>query len=298
MSPGWSGYVIAIVVLNIVGAVWLLWWTGRRRAGDPSAESTSHYWDGDITEYNNPMPRWWINLFYLTILFAIAYLAWYPGFGAFSGRGGWSSAGELAADQAAAEKLLASHFQKFSQQPIDVIARDPQAIATGQRIFANTCATCHGSDARGGKGFPNLADDKWQWGGAPETILQTIQNGRQAAMPPFAMALGDPSNVTATAIYVQSLSGMKVDPLMASIGKQSFSGICAACHGADGKGNPAIGSANLTDDYWLYGNGIDDIRAAIEHGHNGQMPAHKAILGETRTRLVGAYVYSLSHPNR
>jgi len=298
MSPGWSGYVIAIVVLNIVGAVWLLWWTGRRRAGDPSAESTSHYWDGDITEYNNPMPRWWINLFYLTILFAIAYLAWYPGFGAFSGRGGWSSAGELAADQAAAEKLLASHFQKFSQQPIDVIARDPQAVATGQRIFANTCATCHGSDARGGKGFPNLADDKWQWGGAPETILQTIQNGRQAAMPPFAMALGDASNVTATAIYVQSLSGMKVDPLMASIGKQSFSGICAACHGADGKGNPAIGSANLTDDYWLYGNGIDDIRAAIEHGHNGQMPAHKAILGETRTRLVGAYVYSLSHPNR
>ncbi|KFN45010.1 cytochrome-c oxidase, cbb3-type subunit III [Arenimonas oryziterrae] len=298
MTSGWSAFIIAIVVINIVGSVWLLWWTARRRSGDPAADSTSHYWDGDITEYNNPMPRWWINLFYLTIVFGIAYLVWYPGMGAFTGRGGWSSAGQLKTDQAAAERLLASHFKKFSDLPIDQIARDPRAIATGQRIFANTCSTCHGSDARGGRGFPNLTDDNWQWGHTPADILQTVQEGRQAAMPPFASALGDPSNVAATAVYVQSLSGMKVDPLLANIGKQSFSGICAACHGADGKGNPAIGSANLTDDYWLYGNRIEDIRAAIEQGHNGHMPAHKEILGETRTRLVAAYVYSLSHPKK
>ena len=296
MTQNWSIYVIFIVALNIVGATWLLWWTGRRRPGDPPADATSHHWDGDLTEYNKPMPRWWINLFYLTIVFGIGYLVWYPGLGAFAGTSRWSSRGQLAAEQSAAEKTLEERFAGIDSTSIDVIARDPNAVLTGRRIFANNCAMCHGSDARGGKGFPNLTDDRWQWGGQPSDILATIQNGRQAAMPPFAAALGSEANVTATAVYVQSLSGQTVDPLLANEGKQIFSGICAACHGTEGKGNPAIGSADLTDDYWLYSNSLDDIRRAIHEGHNGQMPAHKELLGETRTRLVAAYVYSLSHP--
>jgi cytochrome c oxidase cbb3-type subunit 3 len=170
-------------------------------------------------------------------------------------------------------------------------------VATGQRIFANTCAMCHGSDARGAKGYPNLTDRHWQWGSSPNDILATILDGRQANMPPFATALGDPSNVTATAVHVQKLGGMNVDPQLDRIGAASFSGICAACHGPDGKGNPAIGSADFTDEYWLYGNRVEDIVAAIEKGHDGHMPAHRQILGETRARLVGAYVWSLSHPS-
>lgn len=296
MTQGWSIYIIAFVVSNIIAATWLLWWTGRRRPGDPSADSTSHHWDGDLTEYNKPMPRWWINLFYLTIVFSIGYLVWYPGFGAFAGTSGWSSRKELAAEQSVADQKLAAAFAGVRNQPIDVIARDPNALATGRRIFVNTCAMCHGSDARGAKGFPNLADNTWQWGSTPADILATIEDGRQAAMPAFASALGSEANITATAIYVQSLSGQTVDPLLANTGKQIFSGICAACHGAQGKGNRTIGSADLTDDYWLYGSGVDAIRTAIHEGHNGLMPAHKQLLGETRTRLVAAYVYSLSHP--
>jgi len=297
MTGGWSWYVILLVALNIVGAAWLLWWTAKRHPGDPPADATSHHWDGDLTEYNKPLPRWWINLFWLTIAFGLGYLAWYPGLGNFAGKGGWSSRSQLAAEQQAADKVLAKAFAAYADKPIDVIARDPAAVLTGQRIFANTCAQCHGSDARGNKGYPNLSDRYWQWGGAPETILATILDGRQANMPPFAAALGGEGNVTAVAVYVQSLSGIKVDPMLAGTGKQVFSGICAACHGAEGKGNPAIGSADFTDDYWMYGNRVEDIRAAIEAGHNGQMPAHRHILGETRARLVGAYVWSLSHPD-
>jgi cytochrome c oxidase cbb3-type subunit 3 len=295
MSGGWSVWVIAIVAINIVGSAWLLWWTAKRRPGDPPAEATSHHWDGDLTEYNKPLPMWWINLFWLTIVFSIAYLVWYPGLGNFKGKSGWSSAAELKAEQKAAEAKLNEAFAGYVSQPIDVISRDPKAVATGQRIFANTCAMCHGSDARGAKGYPNLTDQHWQWGNTPDEVLATILDGRQAAMPPFASALGDKSNVTATAVHVQKLGGLQVDPQLDRIGAGHFSGICAACHGPDGKGNPAIGSADLTDDYWLYGNRVEDIVAAIEKGHDGHMPAHRLILGETRARLVGAYVWSISH---
>ena len=296
MSGGWSLWVIVIVAINILGSAWLLWWTAKRRPGDPPPDATSHHWDGDITEYNKPLPMWWINLFWLTIVFSIAYLVWYPGLGNFAGRGGWSSKAEHDAEKKAADAKITQAFAAYVQQPIDVIARDPKAVATGQRIFANTCAMCHGSDARGAKGYPNLTDQSWQWGSAPEEVLATILDGRQANMPPFATALGDASNVKATAVHVQGLGGLKVDPQLDRIGKGHFSGICAACHGANGKGNPAIGSADLTDDYWLYGNRVEDILVAIEHGHDGNMPPHRQILGETRSRLVGAYVWSLSHP--
>jgi len=298
MSNAWSWYVIVIVVLNIAGCVWLLWWTGKRRPGDPAPTDTSHVWDGDITEYNKPMPRWWIIMFYLTILFSIGYLYWYPGFGNFDGSSGWTSVKELKADQDEADQRLAATFARFDGMNIDQIARDPDALRIGRSVFGNYCATCHGSDARGARGFPNLTDNIWHWGGSPQQIEQTVMNGRTAVMPPLAAAVGGDAGVTEVAVYVQSLAGQKVDPALASAGKTRFAGICAACHGADGHGNPALGAPDLTDDYWMYGSDFDSIREGIVSGRNGHMPAHGPILGETRARLVAAYVYSLSQDGR
>lgn len=295
MSNAWSWYVIALVILNVAGCVWLLWWTGKRRPGDPAPTDTSHVWDGDITEYNKPMPRWWIILFYLTIIFAIGYLYWYPGLGNLEGSSGWTSIKELEADQKEADQRLAAIFARFDGMSIDRIARDPDALRIGRSVFGNYCSTCHGSDARGARGFPNLTDDIWHWGGSPQQIEQTVLNGRTAVMPPLAATVGGDAGVTEVAVYVQSLAGQKVDPALAAAGKARFAGICAACHGPDGKGNPVLGAPDLTDDYWLYGSDFDTIRQGIINGRNGNMPAHGPILGETRARMAAAYVYSLSH---
>ena len=183
MNGGWSIYVIALVTLNILGCLVLLWRTSRRDESDAPAEKTGHVWDGDITEYNKPLPRWWINLFYLTIIFAIGYLAWFPGLGNFAGFSGWTSQKEHAVDQAAGDAKLAAAFKPYDGKPIDELARDPHALALGRSIFQNTCAVCHGSNAQGATGFPNLADTIWHWGGSPDQILQSVLNGRQAVMP-------------------------------------------------------------------------------------------------------------------
>ena len=294
MSAFWSNYIIAIVALNIVGCVWLLWWTGKRRPGDPAPTDTSHTWDGDLTEFNQPMPRWWINLFYLTIIFSIGYLIWYPGMGAFAGTSDWTSAREHDADKADADARLAQAFASFEGRSPDVLAADPQAVRHGQSIFANYCATCHGADARGAKGFPNLADDLWQWGGDSDAILATIQHGRQAAMPALGATLGGEAGITETAVYVQSLSGQKVDPTLAAAGRTRYAGICVACHGPEGKGNVALGAPDLTDRYWLYGGDFATIRESIVVGRNGMMPAHGPIIGDTRARLVAAWVIANS----
>jgi cytochrome c oxidase cbb3-type subunit 3 len=297
MTTGWSLYVIFLVALNIVATTWLLWWTARRRKsdGNKDAETTGHVWDGDLTEYNKPLPKWWINLFYLTIIYSVGYLIWYPGMGNFAGTSGWTSAGEHDADKAEADKKLAEAFSRFDGMAIDEIAKDPAAVAFGASLYANHCAMCHGSDARGAKGFPNLTDADWQWGGSPDDILTTILHGRQAAMPALAPAIGGDVGVTEVAAYVQSLSGIKADPALAAAGKAKFGGVCAACHGVEGKGNPALGAPNLTDDAWVYGSDFNAIREAITLGRNGMMPAHLPIIGETRTRLAAAYVWSLSH---
>ena len=295
MSAGWSWFVIALVVLNVVGCVWLILWTARRRAGDPAATDTSHVWDGDLTEYNKPMPRWWINLFYLTILFSIGYLAWYPGLGTFAGTSGWTSAKEHDADKAAEDRKLAATFAPYAGKSIDVIARDPKALKLGKAIFSNTCATCHGSSAQGAIGYPDLTDDAWHWGGAPEQILETVLNGRQAAMPAWEAALEGPKGVTEVTVYLQSMRGEKVDSALANAGKNRYEAICVSCHGIDGKGNQALGAPDLTDDAWLYGDSNAAVAQSIAQGRNGMMPAHLPILGETRARLVAAYVWSLSN---
>jgi cytochrome c oxidase cbb3-type subunit 3 len=294
MTAFWSWFVIALVALNLVGCVWLILWTAKRRPGDPAPTDTSHIWDGDLTEFNKPMPRWWVNLFYLTIVFSVAYLVWYPGLGAFRGAGGWSSGGEHAADRSEAEARLMAAYARFEGKPLAEIARDADALRHGRSIFANNCATCHGADARGAKGFPNLTDDVWHWGGSEDAILATVMHGRQAAMPALGATLGGETGITETAVYVQSLAGQHVDPALAAAGRARFAGICAACHGAAGKGNVALGAPDLTDRYWLYGGDFATIRESIVKGRNGAMPAHAPILGETRARLVAAWVLANS----
>ncbi len=299
MSSAWSWYVIGLVAVNILGSIWLLWFTGKRRPGDPAPTDTSHVWDGDLTEYNKPMPRWWINLFYLTIVFSVGYLIWFPGLGAFAGTSGWSSGKELAADQKREDAKLDATFAPFAAMPIAQIAADPKAVQLGRSIFLNNCAVCHGTAARGARGYPNLTDGHWQWGGSADDILATITDGRTAAMPPMADALtatGGAQSVADVAAYVQALSkpGQPLNA-QAAAGKPQFETVCAACHGADGTGMTAIGAPNLTDNDWLYGPSKASIAAAITHGHNGQMPAFNATLRPNQVRVVAAYVWSLSN---
>ena len=302
MSGGWSWYVIALVALNIGGCVWLLWWTAKRRPGDPAPTDTSHVWDGDITEYNKPLPKWWINLFWITLIFGIGYIAWYPGFGNFAGYGKWTSQQEHAQSKAAYDAKLEETFAPYKGQPINVLAANRDAVKLGRSIFNNTCATCHGSSATGAIGYPNLTDDIWHWGGTPDRVLETVLDGREGVMPEWGTVLtgmGGENAVDYVVAYVRTLSNPDkslYNDYMASQGKKLYEGICVACHGIDGKGNPEIGAPNLTDDYWLYGGDTASLIATISKGRHGSMPAHRALLGETRVRLVAAYVYSLSHP--
>jgi len=301
MTSGWSWYVIAIVALNIAGCGWLLWWTAKRRPGDPKPEDTSHYWDEDITEYNKPLPKWWINLFWITIVFGIGYLAWFPGMGAFAGYGKWSSKQEHAFDKAADTARLEETFAPYKGQSIDVLARDPNARRLGRAIFNNTCATCHGSSAQGAKGYPNLSDDIWHWGGTPDRVLQSVLDGREGVMPEWGKVLtgmGGDHAVGDVAAYVRALpdpAKLMQNNYAAAQGKPLYEAVCAGCHGVDGKGKQDVGAPDLTDNYWLYGGDTATLRATIAKGRHGSMPAHRALLGETRARLVAAYVWSLSH---
>lgn len=302
MSTGWSWYVIGLVVLNVLGCVVLLWKTSGKRAAEEKAEGTGHVWDGDLREYDKPLPRWWINLFYLTIVFTIAYLLWYPGAGNFAGFGKWSSAGVHDADRAAAEARLADTYKPHEGKPIDVLARDAGAVKLGQSIFGNNCATCHGSLGQGAIGYPNLTDNSWQWGGSPDDILQTVLRGRTAQMPPWSAALksmGGDSAVEDVVTYVLSLTDkslLATNGEAAGSGARLFAAVCAACHGPEARGMPQLGAPDLTDNYWLYGRSRAAVRTAIEQGRNGAMPAHEPLIGETRSRLAAAYVWSLSHP--
>lgn len=301
MSAGWSWFVIALVALNILGCVWLLWWTGRRRPGDPAPTDTSHTWDGDITEYNKPMPKWWINLFYLTIVFSVGYLIYYPGLGAFAGVSKWTSANEHELHKQSFDARLEETFRPYVGQPIDAIARDPAAVELGRSIFSNTCATCHGSSAQGAIGYPDLTDDIWHWGGSPDRILQTVLDGREGVMTPWGKVLtgmkGD-NAVDYVVAYVRTLSdpASMQNNYMAAQGKKLFDGVCVACHGPEGKGNIELGAPDLSDDYWMYGSSKASLYETIANGRHGVMPAHRELLGETRSRLVAAYVWSLSHP--
>lgn len=300
MSTAWSWYVIVIVASNIIGCVWLLWWTGKRSPGDPAPTQTSHIWDGDITEYNQPMPRWWIVLFYITIVFSVAYLAYYPGMGAYPGTSGWTSAREHAADKAVQDAKVEASLSRFAGKDVGVLAGDANAIKLGRSIFGNTCATCHGSSGRGAVGYPDLGDDIWHWGGEPEQVLQTILDGRNGVMPAWGTVLtgmGGEHAQDYVIAYVRSLgkpAEASAKDYMASRGKSLYEGVCAACHGPKGKGMVALGAPDLTDAYWLYGSDNQSMHKTLAEGRHGVMPAHRELLGETRARLVAAYVLSLS----
>lgn len=295
MTIGWSLFVISLVLLNIAGCAWLLL-ANRTVRIDPKEKgrSTGHDFDG-IEELNNPLPAWWSWLFVLTIIFAGIYFVLYPGFGHFPGVLGWTSASQYEEEVAVAEARFGPIFEAYFNTPIDALVRDERAVSMGARIFGNRCATCHGSDARGGPGYPNLSDDDWLHGGAPETIVHTITHGRNGMMPPFASVIGGDEGVAAVTEYILSLSGRDADPALIAKGKAQFDIICIACHGADGKGNPLMGSPNLTDNTWLHGGRREDIVRALNQGIVSQMPAHEKILTAEQIHLVALYVYSLSH---
>ena len=300
MSTGWTWYVIALIAFNIGGCVWLLWWTARRRPGDPGPEDTSHVWDGDLTEYNKPLPRWWINLFYLTIAFGIGYLLWFGGLGSYEGYGKWSSQREYARDKLVADAQLNKTFARYKDQPIPSLAGNPQALILGRSIFNNSCSTCHGSSAQGAIGFPDLSDNIWHWGGSPDQVLHTVLEGHEGIMPawgPVLTGMGGPNAVDYVTAYVRTLSvpGGATNDYLAEQGRPLYNSLCVACHGERGKGNQELGAPDLSDGYWLYGSSNEALRETISNGRHGSMPGQRAALGETRARLVSAYVWSLSH---
>ena len=290
----WSIYVTAITLGGIIGCLLLLYLTARKKVVPSADNTTGHVWDEDLRELNNPMPKWWMWLFIITSVFGFAYLAAYPGLGSFAGKLGWTQLGAYENEMAKARADLEPLYAKFTSMSIEDMAKDPQAMAIGERLFMNNCAQCHGSDARGGKSFPNLTDGDWLHGGTPEKIRETITDGRIGIMPPVAAAVGTPDDVRNLSHYVLSLSGSPHDSLKASLGKSKFTA-CAACHGMDGKGNQALGAPNLTDDIWLHGWGEAAITAMINNGKHNEMPAQKDKLTEAQIAVLASYVWGMSH---
>ena len=303
-SGFWNIYITVLAVLGIAGCALLLWLQSRQRVvatdshgatGDAAqVGTTGHVWDEDLTELNTPMPRWWMWLFYITIIFGIAYLFLYPGLGSYAGKLGWKSSGAYQEELAKADAEYGPLFAKYLQQDLKAVAADPQAHAMGERLFLTYCSQCHGSDARGSKGFPNLTDKDWLFGGEPETIKTTIMNGRNGQMPSMAAVVGSDSDVENVANYVLSLSDSNHDQAKAELGKDKFT-ICAACHGPDGRGNQAIGAPNLTDKIWLFGGSKATITETIQKGRSSTMPSFKDFLGEPKVHVLAAYVWSLSN---
>jgi cytochrome c oxidase cbb3-type subunit 3 len=296
MTTGWSLFVIALTIVNILACVWLLRWTMKPKSATEKiggGADTGHTWDGDLREYNNPLPKWWLWLFYLTVVFGLLYFVLYPGLGTWKGIKGWTQAAQWQQENDAAEAKVAAYLAPFASMTVPELAANAQAMATANNLFQNNCAQCHGADGGGARGFPNLANSDWQWGGDPDSIVQTIANGRVAAMTPWGEVLGE-EGVDAVVAYVQQLSGQESDPAKAAAGAAHFQTFCMACHGPDGKGMTAVGAPNLTDDVWLYGSDAATLKETVTHGRAGQMPAFQDKLGEQRVRLLAAYVLKLS----
>ncbi len=296
MSGFWGWYIIIIVVIVIVAVSWLLF-AMRKPPRDFAGEGQplGHESDG-IEELNHPLPGWWPWVFVLTIVWAVIYLILYPGLGHYRGTLDWTSTRQWEDQVAKANATYGPIYAAYYQKPIPELLSDKRAVTMGARLFATNCSPCHGSDARGGKGFPNLTDSDWLHGGSPETIETTILHGRNAVMPTWGPTIGE-DGVHAAANYVLSLSGRKHDSELAKKGEKIFQTICFACHGLDGKGKPEMGSANLTDDIWLHGGSEETIRETIRGGRINQMPAHRDRLGEEKVHLLALYIYGLSRPN-
>jgi cytochrome c oxidase cbb3-type subunit 3 len=295
MSTFWNLWIIVLTVTNLVLLLWILF-ANRKRAvtGEENGEAntTGHEYDG-IEEYDNPLPRWWFYLFLLTFIFTVGYLIVFPGLGQFKGVGNWTSVGELRSHQVKAEKLYAETYDGYAKMSIEDLAKNRDALKMGFRLFVNNCALCHGADGGGAKGFPNLTDKDWLYGGTPEKILATLTHGRKAAMPAWGASLGE-KGIAQTTEYVLQLSGADHDATKAAAGSKHYANHCAVCHGVDGKGNQLVGAPNLTDDIWLYGGEPATIRQTLREGRAGVMPAQGELLKPDRIYLLAAYVYSLS----
>ena len=298
MTSHASVFIVVFTVVNILACVWLMWWTARSKTisdikpPETAGEVTGHVWDGDLEEYNNPLPRWWLWLFIITIVFGAAYLIVFPGLGNFDGVRGWNQIAQYEQQIEASRAKLEARLAQLNEKPLHELASDATAMATARNLFSANCSTCHGSDARGAKGFPNLTDADWLWGGTPETIQASIASGRHGVMPALGTALGQ-NGVNEVASYVVSLSGGKAPADWVAAGKQRFEMLCTACHGADGRGNQILGAPNLTDEVWLHGRDFASIQATITNGRNNQMPAHLEMLGDAKVKLLAAYVMSL-----
>lgn len=323
MTQFWSWYIIVLTSGTLIALTWLIFATRKGQRSDTTEETVGHAFDG-IEEYDNPLPKWWFMLFVGTLIFAVGYLILYPGMGNWKGlmpgynylsnleqtpfadqanlpveqqKGGWTGVHQWEKEMARADEQYGPIFQKYSAMPIEEVAQDEQAMKIGQRLFTNYCSICHGTSAKGTYGFPNLTDNDWLWGGSPEQIKQTIMHGRQAAMPAQNGILTD-EQIRNVAGYVRSLSGLsdETDPQNLDLvaGQEVFATTCVVCHGAEGKGNQALGAPNLTDNVWLYGPEFAQVQQTIRYGRNGKMPAQKDLLGEDKVHLLAAYVYSLS----
>lgn len=294
-SSFWDWYIGVITVLAIIACGVFLKMQSTRRVPGSGTETTGHTWDENLGEYNNPLPRWWMWLFYITIVFGLAYLYLYPGLGSYRGSLGWTQVGQLQAEMDEANRQYGPLYEKFSTLDPKELSTQPEAVAIGQKLFMNHCAQCHASDGAGSKGFPNLTDKDWLYGGTSEVIKTTITQGRQGIMPPLGAALGEQGTKNVTH-YVLSLSGSTHDTLRASQGQALFAQSCAACHGAEGKGNAQLGAPNLTDKIWLHGSGEANLIETISKGRHNVMPAHQGLLSEAKIHLLTGYVLSLSTP--
>ncbi len=295
MSVFWNVWIIGLTTINLILITWVLLANRKVAVRDdemPENKTTGHVYDG-IEEYDNPLPKWWFMMFVLTIIFAVFYLALYPGLGSWKGLLGWTSVNQLENEQSIAFEKHQESYGAFLKTPIEELIDEPRAMKMAQRVFANNCAVCHGSDGSGYLGFPNLTDKDWLYGGSPEKIKETIIHGRQAAMPAWQAVMGE-TGIANTTEYVLSLSGQEHDVAKAEAGQKLYAQNCIACHGADGKGLQAVGAPNLTDDVWLYGGEAANIRQSLRLGRNGQMPAQAERLREDKIHLLTAYVYSLS----
>ncbi len=291
--PIWNAVIIVATVGGIVGLWWLIVWQTKIGTSDQK-ETTGHVWDEDLTELNNPLPLWWRNLFYITLVFGVIYLILYPGLGSNDMLLGWTQVKEYEEKMAEAEARYGPIFEEYVNQPIEGVAENPKARQIGERLYASYCTVCHGSDAGGVAGFPNLRDHDWLYGGTPEAIETSILKGRTGVMPAWKAPLGGDEGVEQVTAYVLSLSGRTVDGAKAAAGKAKYDMFCFACHGPDGKGNQQLGAPNLTDDVWLYGGSPKAIASSIANGRQGIMPAHEEFLGKAKAHLLAAYIYSLS----
>ena len=299
ISEGWSLYIAGIVVVSLVFcAVVLLAGARHRVIKDETGkvlEDTGHVWDDDLRELNNPLPRWWMILFVITLVFSVVYLFMYPGMGSAKGSKGWTSVGQYEQEVKAGKEKEAMVYAPYATASVQSLAHDPTARAIGERLFLNNCAACHGSDAKGSKGYPNLTDNDWLYGGEPEKIIETLTQGRAGQMPALASAVGSELEVRQVAHYVLSLSGATHDAKAAALGKEKFM-VCAACHGVDGKGNQAMGAPNLTDKIWLHGYGEDAIVAMVTKGKHSIMPAQQDRYTPEQIKVLAAYVWGMSNP--